>query len=99
VRSVTTRSAEFDIESYELLAALYDIEDDVHTCGQPLSESSSWEADELNPDRSIVYRAAAPGRCQACTVLNRQQKVFAEEHDGKHDSAHLWSVDRVELPT
>jgi hypothetical protein len=90
IRTTSTVEPEYDTESYDLLAALYDIEADQHSCGHPLSETTSWEADESNKDRSIVYEADAPLRCMACTVAARKQKEFEEAK--ALDSAQVWQV-------
>lgn len=87
----------WDAESYELIAALYDIEDDRHVCGHPLSETTSWAADPDNKkDRSIFYEPQPPKRCAACSALELAQKE-RESKGGSLDRSQVWSVRRTEL--
>lgn len=92
LRTVSVTESAFDDENYQLAAAGFDLLADIHSCGHPLSETTSWAADEMNPERTIVYEAAPPAACQACRVLHRKQK----EHDDAKTSRpdQVWSVVR-----
>jgi hypothetical protein len=69
----------------------------MHSCGHPASETTSWAADELNPERTIRYSAEAPKACQACRTLHRKQKEFQDAGTMKPDL--LWSVTKQQTPT
>ena len=95
MRSVTEREAEWDDESYELAAALLSHEADIHTCGHPLSESSSFDANPDNRDGKYRYEADDPVRCFACDAANAKQSQ--PEYSGDNFSpARVWRTRRVE---
>ena len=92
VRSIQRTESAWDEDQYGLVAASADIESDLHSCGHPLSETTSWEADELNRHRTIIYEAGPPQACQACRVLQRKRKEY--EDSGSVTPDQLWSVSK-----
>lgn len=92
IESVSKTESAWNADQYGLVAALSDLETDLHVCGHPLSETTSWEADELNKEHTIVYEAKAPQACQACRVLNRKRREYEEA--GTTSSEQLWSVSK-----
>ena len=95
VRTVVTTEAEWDTDSYELVAALADVEaDECPGCGQALSETTAWEYDPDNPRRTGEWRSAPPHRCQGCSAISRQ----SEQHkDAPHARALRFPVRLVEV--
>lgn len=92
VRYVATTEPEWDEYHWEMMRAFQDYEGQLHTCGHPLSESTSLLADPDNPDGEWVYTAQLPIRCHACTALEQAKKPY----EGKnYDPARMFVVDKV----
>jgi hypothetical protein len=94
VKTVSRSESEWDVESYELLAALDAIEGDRHgPCGHLLSESTSMDANPDNRKGSIRYVVDEPIRCFACDALKLAQS--SPDYSGDNaDPARMWSVRR-----
>lgn len=75
VKTTAVTESEWDQESYELMAALTELEDDMHACGHPFSESGSKDANPDRKDGHTLYVAESLGLCYACAALDRLQKL------------------------
>lgn len=80
-RSVETTEAEWDAESYGLMAALADYEDlpRCPNCQQPLDECMDPGADPNRPGGEFVYVPTPVGRCWSCDATARAQEPFLAE--------------------
>jgi hypothetical protein len=102
VRSVETTEAEWDPESYALLAALADYEAALcPRCGEPLVECRDAGADPNNPRATHRYVAKIQGRCHACDALVVKQRADLEDSADtapipRPESLH-YGVDRVPI--
>lgn len=65
------------------MLALREYEDDLHVCGQPLSEST----DPANQGR---YRTLLPVRCHACDAIEIKQEEYRE---ATRPRALLWRTE------
>lgn len=89
----TTESA-WDDEQYKMMADFTAYEASIHSCGHPLSESTSPLADADNPLRQFEYKAQLPIRCHACTAINKMQVQYQGEN---FDNARIFMADKVDV--
>lgn len=90
---VVVREPEFDKEQYELFVALHEHEASIDDYGFPLEESTSIDADPMNPDGRYEF-VASPVR------LWSEQAVVDAQNDPKwsgenHTPARKWRVKKV----
>lgn len=97
-RTVTTTEAEWDGESYALVAGLADYEDSLcPRCGMPLAESMDPLSDPMHPQGTHRYVARVIGRCWSCDVLQRMTAKYSKDEDSHSESLHF-GVDRQPRP-
>lgn len=100
VRTVAATEAEWDAESYGLLAALADYES--RLCpkhGGPLEECTDPLADPDNPRSTHLFKASVVGRCWVTDATLRVEEQVHDKDSGlQRPQALLISAERVARP-
>ena len=92
VVAITEREPEWTDDEYALMSAFQRYEEDLHTCGHPLSEAASALADPDNPKGEWVYKAGLPYRCHACTALEQAKAPYSGKD---YDPSRVWAVEKI----
>jgi hypothetical protein len=96
VRVVVEREPEWDAESYGLVVALAELERSAcDGCGEPIGESTAFDANPDNRDGTHVYVAGDPYRCFACDARDKKTAEFTKA-GGDLSSALRFPVNRVD---
>lgn len=103
---ITTRDPEWDMTDRAIMMGVKDLHSDLHTCGQPLSESLRY-APGTEPEGYVKpdYEAKTYF-CLACEEVARIQDAWARDDEEKskknqpaYPSARLVAVERINSHT